>query len=136
MLGYAVAYLAALMTFVMADMVWLGTMASRFYRPILGDIALVGVNAPPAVVFYVLYPIGLVVFAILPALKSGSLTSALLLGALFGFFTYATYDLTNQATLRNWTTPLTLVDIAWGTFLASVSASTGWWVASKLSGTV
>jgi uncharacterized membrane protein len=131
MIQYGAAYLATLALFVLADMVWLGTMASRLYRPTLGDIALSGVNLPPAIIFYILYPIGLVVFAILPALKGGTVNMALFYGALFGFFTYATYDLTNQATLRNWTLQLTLVDVAWGSALAAAAAAAGYAVASK-----
>jgi uncharacterized membrane protein len=122
MLTYATGYLAALVTFVAADMVWLGTMAPRFYRPTLGDIAISGVNLPPAILFYAIYPIGVLIFAISPALKSDSLITAAVYGALFGFFTYATYDLTNHATLRNWTLALTLVDMAWGTVLAALTS--------------
>src|SRR5665213_1461969 len=114
-MAYGVGYLAALVTMVAGDMVWLGLMAPRYYRPTLGDIMISGVNPPPAIAFYALYPIGLVVFAISPALKAGSIGSALLYGALFGFFTYATYDLSNQATLRNWTMQLTAIDVAGGT---------------------
>ena len=131
---YGVGYLAALMTFVACDMVWLGMMAPRFYRPTLGDIAISGVNLPPAIAFYLLYPIGLLIFAVNPALRSGSIGSATLYGALFGFFTYATYDLTNQATLRNWTTQLTLIDVAWGTFLAAVVSTVSFWTVTKLVG--
>jgi uncharacterized membrane protein len=134
MIVHVAAYLAALGIFVLADMIWLGTMASRLYRQTLGDILLSGVNVPPAIAFYVLYPIGLVVFAILPALKSGNITTALLYGSLFGFFTYATYDLTSHATLRNWTLQLTLIDVAWGTALAAAAAAAGFWVASKMGG--
>lgn len=122
MMANAIAYLSTLVTFVAVDMVWLGTMAPRFYRPTLGDIALAGVNFPAAVLFYAIYPVGLLIFAINPALKSGSLSTAAIYGALFGFFTYATYDLTNQATLRNWTTQLTLVDVAWGTTLGALAS--------------
>lgn len=117
-----VSYFVALVTFFAVDMLWLGTMASRFYKPTLGDIAISGVNLPPAILFYAIYPIGLVIFAIEPALKTGAWTSALANGALFGFFTYATYDLTNQATLRNWTPSLTLVDVAWGTILGAITS--------------
>ena len=122
----------ALAVFVAADMVWLGTMAPRFYRPTLGDIAISGVNLPPAILFYAIYPIGLLIFAIQPALKSGSMSTAAIYGALFGFFTYATYDLTNQATLRNWTVQLTLIDVAWGTILGAISASISFWLMTKL----
>jgi uncharacterized membrane protein len=112
-------------------MVWLGIMAPRYYRPTMGDIALATVNLPAAAAFYVLYPIGLLVFAIYPALKSGSVTTALIYGALFGFFTYASYDLTNLATLRNWTWSLTLIDVAWGTILASASAAIAFLLLTK-----
>lgn len=131
---YIVAYLASLGLFFAADMVWLGTMASRIYRPTLGDIALSGVNLAPAIAFYVLYPIGLVFFAILPALKEGGIYAAILYGALFGFFTYATYDLTNQATLRNWTLQLSAIDMAWGTVLAAGAATAGFLAAAKFGG--
>lgn len=128
---YAAGYLASLVVFLVVDFAWLSVMAPRFYKPTLGDIVVPGFNLAPAVVFYVLYPIGLFIFAISPALKSGSWTTALLFGALFGFFTYATYDLTNHATLRNWTTSLTLVDVAWGTCLAALAAVVGFLAASR-----
>jgi uncharacterized membrane protein len=128
MLTYGMSYLAALIPMAVCDLVWLGIMAPRFYRPTLGDIAVSGVNLPPAIIFYLIYPIGLLIFAINPALKSGSIGSAVLYGALFGFFTYATYDLTNQATLRNWTWQLSVIDIAWGTFLAGLVAAASVWM--------
>ncbi len=131
---YALAYGAALVIFVIVDALWLGTMAPRLYKPILGDIMLARFNLVPAVVFYLLYPIGLIVFAINPALKGGGLTTALIYGGLFGFFTYATYDLTNQATLRNWSTVLTLADIAWGSFLGAVTATGAWWITQRIAG--
>ena len=132
MLSSAIGYVVALFTFVAADMVWLGTMASRLYKPTLRDIAISGVNLPPAIVFYLVYPIGLLIFAVQPALKSGSLTHAVVYGALFGLFTYATYDLTNYATLRNWTLQLTLVDIAWGAVLGAIASLLSFLAASKL----
>lgn len=129
---YIAAYVAALLVFVLADMVWLGTMVSRLYRPTIGDLLLSGVNLPPAILFYLVYPVGLVIFAIVPALKSGNIATALFLGALFGFFTYATYDLTNQATLRAWSTTLTVADIAWGSILGGISALASAWIVNKL----
>ena len=128
------AYISTLLAFVACDMVWLGIMAPRFYRPTLGDIAVSTVNLPPAIAFYAIYPIGLCIFAVAPALKSGSVNTALLYGALFGFFTYATYDLTNQATLRNWTVSLTVVDVAWGTCLAAIAAAVAFVATTKLAG--
>jgi uncharacterized membrane protein len=131
MLTSAIGYLVALVTFVAADMVWLGAMAPRFYRPTLGDIAISGVNLPPAIIFYAMYPIGLLIFAVSPALRSGLLMTAAMYGALFGFFTYATYNLTNYATIRNWTLQLTVVDVTWGAILGAVTSTATVWVLSK-----
>jgi uncharacterized membrane protein len=127
---WAASYLASFVVFFGVDFLWLSAMVGRVYRPTMGDIALANVNFPPAIAFYVLYPIGLVTFAIVPAVKAESLPTALLYGALFGFFTYATYDLTNQATLRNWTLQLSLIDMGWGTVLAACAAAVGYLVAS------
>jgi uncharacterized membrane protein len=135
MITYLAGYIATLATFVGLDMAWLGTMTPRFYRPTLGDIIVPGVNLPPAIVFYALYPIGLLIFAINPALKTGSIASAIVYGALFGFFTYSTYDLTNYATLRNWSMQLTMIDIAWGCVLAAIASAAGFAVTFKLMGT-
>lgn len=129
------AYISTLVVFLGCDMVWLGAMASRFYRPSLGDMALTVPRLPPAIVFYAIYPIGLLIFCVLPALSAKSPHSAMLNGALFGFFTYATYDLTNQATLRNWPLQLTLVDVAWGTVLGAAASFIGYWVTNKFAAT-
>lgn len=118
----AIAYIASLITFGAVDFIWLSAMASRLYRPVLGDILLVDLRIAPAVVFYLLYPVGIVVFAALPALKSDSLGTALALGALFGLIAYATYDLTNFATLRNWSATITIADIAYGAIASAIAA--------------
>lgn len=127
-----VRYLAVLVPFLGADFVWLSVMAPKYYKPVLGDIALEGFRAVPAAAFYLIYPLGLLFFAVNPALRNGSVLTALLNGALFGFFSYATYDLTNQATLRNWTWALTLTDVAWGTALGALSAAVAYLVCSRL----
>jgi uncharacterized membrane protein len=127
---WAASYLASFVVFFGVDFLWLSAMVGRVYRPTMGDIALANVNFLPAVAFYGLYPIGLIIFAVVPAVKAESLPTALLYGALFGFFTYATYDLTNQATLRNWTMQLSLIDMGWGTVLAACAAAVGFLVAS------
>lgn len=115
-------------------MVWLSTMANPLYRKTLGDILLQNVNIGPAIAFYAIYPLGLIIFVVLPALNRSSFNSAIVDGALFGFFTYATYDLTNQVTLRNWTLKLTLIDVAWGSLVASLAAAAAYWAAVKISG--
>ena len=135
MITYVTAYAAAFVAFVAADMVWLGLMVNRVYRPALGDILIPGVNLPPAIIFYLLFPVGLLIFAVLPALKSESTAMALGYGALFGFFTYATYDLSNYATLRNWTVQVTAIDMAWGTVLGAIAALVAYLVTAKVAGT-
>jgi uncharacterized membrane protein len=131
-MNWLLTYLAVAVPFVAIDMVWLSTMATRIYRPALGDLLLTSPRLLPAVVFYVLYPVGLVVFAVLPAWHDQSALRALTSGLLFGFFTYATYDLTNHATLRNWSTTLTVADTCWGSLLAAVSAWFGYLAAERL----
>ena len=135
MITYVTAYAAAFVAFVAADMVWLGLMVNRVYRPALGDILIPGVNLPPAIIFYLLFPVGLSIFAVLPALKSESTAMAVGYGALFGFFTYATYDLSNYATLRNWTVQVTAIDMAWGTVLGAIAALVAYLVTAKVAGT-
>lgn len=134
MINYIAAYAGTLVVFLAADIAWLSAMVKRVYRPALGNILLAGINLPPSIVFYLLYPVGIVIFAVLPALRSGSASTAIVYGGLFGFFTYATYNLTNFATLRNWTLQLTLVDNAWGTALGALSACGGYFMATKITG--
>jgi uncharacterized membrane protein len=121
--GYLVSYLSTLVIFTGIDMVWLGLVAPRLYRPVLGDILLDKPRLSAAIVFYLLYAAGIVVFAVSGAVRGGGWTQALLYGGLFGLFAYATYDLTNQATLRNWSLTLTIADIIWGSFLTGVAAA-------------
>jgi len=125
-------YLAVAVSFVAIDMVWLSLMAERLYRPVLGDILKPKPELAPAAVFYLVYTVGLFGFVVWPAQQDGSPLRVLLLGALFGFVTYATYDLTNQATLRNWSTALSIADICWGSVLAAISALIGYMVAQRL----
>lgn len=131
---WLISYGSALVVFVLVDMAWLGTMSSRVYRPVIGDILAAKFNLAAASMFYLLYPVGLVIFAVNPALKAGSLAQAATLGALLGFFSYATYDLTNQATLRSWSTTLSAVDMAWGTVLGAIAASASFWITTKFAG--
>ena len=128
-------YLAALVAFVGADMVWLSIMVPRLYKPTIANLMAETLNLPAGIAFYLIAPAGVAYFAIGPALKAQSLSVALINGALFGFFTYATYDLTNQATLKDWTTQLTVVDMAWGSLLGAFAASVGYLAASRLAGT-
>jgi uncharacterized membrane protein len=134
MLKFVFAYLGAGLTFAAIDAVWLSTMADRLYKPILGPILADKPDMRAAVAFY-LISIGATVFlAIAPALKEGNWTRALINGAVLGFVCYATYDLTNQATLANWSTRLTLIDLAWGTVLTSSAATAGYFAARWAEG--
>ena len=120
---YLKVYLAAVVAFLAIDMVWLVIVARGFYRKHLGFLLADQPNWWAAGVFYLLFLAGLLVFAVVPGLQAGSLRRAVLLGGLFGLVTYATYDLTNHATVKGWPWIVTVVDMTWGTVLAaSVSA--------------
>jgi uncharacterized membrane protein len=125
-------YLAVAVPFLIIDLVWLRLMGQRMYRPILGDILLPEPRLWPAVLFYLIYPLGLIGFAVIPAHQDSSQMQAFVMGLMFGCFTYATYDLTNQATLRNWTTFLTVTDALWGSVLAALCSYFGYVVADRL----
>ncbi len=120
---YLKIYLAAVVAFLAIDMVWLAVVARGFYRKHLGFLLADQPNWWAAGIFYLLFLAGLLVFAVVPSLQAGSLRRAVLLGGLFGLVTYATYDLTNHATVKGWPWIVTVVDMTWGTVLAaSVSA--------------
>jgi uncharacterized membrane protein len=120
----AVAYVATLVSFLALDAVWLTTMAQRLYQPGIGHLMRPGFAWEPALVFYLLYVLGLVVFGVMNGLARGRSAVAAARCALFGLIAYATYDLTNQATLRDWPWLVTLADLVWGT-CASAAAGAG-----------
>jgi uncharacterized membrane protein len=126
--GNIVAYITALIVLVALDMLWLGSTFRTVYLPALGGVMSSDAKVPAAVVFYAIYPVGLVYFAIAPALRTGAWSSALIGGALFGFFVYMTYDLTNLATLKEWSLRVSLIDMAWGTVLNGVAATVSYLV--------
>jgi uncharacterized membrane protein len=132
MVRYVVAWLGAGLVLAGLDAVWLISTNASVYRPVLGSILSPTVRPIAAVLFYVLYLVGVVIFAVAPAIRSGHWRDATIMGALFGFFAYATYDLTNQATLIVWATKITLMDLSWGTFLTACGATAGYF-ASKLA---
>ncbi len=125
-------YCIALAIFLGLDGLWLSLIARSFYTTHLGYI----MRTPPlwwaAILFYALNIIGLLIFVIEPALKDSSLSKALLLGALFGFFTYATYDLTNLATVKDWPLLVTIVDLIWGSFISCIVSGLTYWIATKI----
>jgi uncharacterized membrane protein len=119
MLAYYVKlYFATLVAFFLIDMVWLGLVARTLYRKHLGFLLAPATNWVAAVIFYLLFILGILVFVVVPGLQDQSLKTTLLRAALFGLVTYATYDLTNLATVKNWPLLITVVDLAWGTVLS------------------
>ncbi len=122
----AVAYAATAIVFCGLDFIWLGFVAKGYYQTQIGTLLLEKPNLPVAALFYALYIVGVLIFAVLPALDAGHWGKALLYGALFGFFAYATYDLTNLATLKGWSLRIALLDLAWGTVVTGVSAAAGY----------
>jgi uncharacterized membrane protein len=131
---FAIAYGLTAVIFLALDAMWLGSMADRLYRPALGPLLLERFAIAPALAFYALYAAGVVVFAVAPGLAAQRWATALGLGALLGLLAYATYDLTNQATLRGWSWTVTLADLGWGTFAAAVSAAAACRIMLALNG--
>lgn len=127
-------YLAAVASIVILDFIWLGFVMKDFYRANIGHLMSDTVVWPAAIIFYLLYAVGLMYFAVQPGLAAGSLWKAALLGAALGAFAYMTYDLTNQATLKDWPVIVTVVDIIWGAVLSAAAASAAYLVAKALGG--
>ncbi|WP_095180676.1 DUF2177 family protein [Pseudomonas sp. Irchel 3F6] len=125
-----IAYVSTLLTFLLLDGIWLGLLMAPTYRELLGSLMLDKPLLLPAAVFYCLYVIGCVVFVVLPAL---SWQRAAKLGALFGLVAYGTYDLTNWATLRDWSVQVSLMDWAWGTVATAVACTVGYLVAKRFA---
>ena len=138
MLKYLAAYLGAGLAFAVIDAVWLTTVGPKLYRPALDDVLADQFNLPAAIAFYLVFIAGVLMLAILPAVREGvGWTRALANGAMLGFVAYATYDLTNQATLKVWSLKVTLADIGWGTVLTACAAAAGFaayrWTESRLA---
>jgi len=131
---YVTAYLVSLVIFLAVDFIWLGTMGAALYRATLGDLLAPSVRLPPAIVFYLAYPVGIVVFAVLPALAFDSWVRGAALGALFGARAYATYDLTNYATLRTWSLQITVLDILYGAVATGAAAVVAYFAVRALFG--
>ncbi len=134
MIKYLAAYVGSAVTIAVLDAVWLTLAGKHLYRPAIGELLMPdGFRLAPAVVFYLLFVLGVVIFGVSPALRSGQWTTAALMGGLFGFFCYATYDLTNQATLKLWPVHVTLIDMTWGTLLAAAGAVAGALAAARFT---
>jgi uncharacterized membrane protein len=127
-------YGVCVVAFFAFDFIWLTTATPRIYQPLLGDLLADKPNLPVAAVFYLFYVVGIVALAVIPGLQEGSLAGALWRGALFGFLAYATYDLTNLATIRDWPWQISVIDMIWGTTLNTAVAAVGYWAGTRFLG--
>lgn len=125
-------YLASGLIFWLADALWLGVVIKDFVVRELGGLLLTSPRKAPAIIFYLLYVVAIIVFAVLPAIDADSSTKALGLGALLGLVAYATYDLSNLATLKNWSLRFAVVDIGWGTVVTATAAVAGFFISRAL----
>lgn len=131
-LYYLKLYALTVPIFFIIDIIWLGVIAKEFYRRNLGFILSPEINWKAAVVFYLMYIVGIIFFAVRPAVNHGSWMQAAILGGLYGFFTYATYDFTNLATIKDWPIPIVVVDIVWGVCLCALVATISYAIAKWL----
>ena len=125
-------FLIALPVFFIIDMIWLVLVAKNFYQEQIGFLMKPDINWLAAIIFYLLFIVGLVIFVISPAVEKNSWIHALLYGAFFGLITYATYDLTNLATLKDWPILVTVVDLVWGSVLAASVSVISYFIAMKI----
>jgi uncharacterized membrane protein len=132
-MSYVVAYVAILIVFGAIDATWLTVMGPIVYRPVLAEILEPSLRVAPAIAFYLMYPIGVAVFAVLPALRTQSAMTAATLALLFGAIAYATYDLTNYATLRNWTLQITVLDIVYGAVASGIAATAAYFAVRAIT---
>jgi uncharacterized membrane protein len=130
---YVLAYIGAGLTMAVLDAIWLTVASGRLYRPVIGVLMADKPDLRPAVAFYLIYLFGIVFFAVAPGLKVDSLAKTAIAGAVLGLVAYATYDLTNQATLRVWASHITLIDMAWGAVLTTAAAVAGHLLARRFS---
>jgi uncharacterized membrane protein len=130
---YIKLYFATLAVFFAVDMFWLGVISRAFYKKQLGFLMAPDINWYAALIFYFLFIFGILVFVVLPGLKENALPVMLLKAALFGLITYATYDLTNLATVKDWPLVITIVDLIWGMVLTTIVSLAGFFIGKWLT---
>ena len=128
---WIIAYVAAALAFGILDALWLRWAGPNLYRPVIGSIMADEFRKGAAIAFYLLYLLGMMWFAVKPALAAGSVATAMLNGALLGALCYATFDLTSQAIMKVWATHISLADIAWGAFATAIASGVGAWAALR-----
>lgn len=129
---YLYLYLLTFLVFFVIDFIWLKFVATKFYATKIGHLMASKPKLVPALLFYLLFVVGILIFAVLPGYESQSIWKTVVLGAIFGMLSYSTYDLTNLATLKNWPTSLTVIDIIWGTSVSTITSATGYFIATLL----
>jgi uncharacterized membrane protein len=132
MLNNILQYLVVLIVFLIIDFIWLALIARKLYKKHLGYLMAKKTNFLAAFVFYAIFVLGILVFVINPALKDGSFVYALGFGSLFGLVTYATYDLTNLATIKDWPIKITIIDLIWGTFVSAATSTISYIIISAI----
>jgi uncharacterized membrane protein len=130
---YVYLYILTFIVFLAIDFVWLNWIAKNLYSEKIGHLLAENPNLIAAGVFYLLFVAASLVLAVLPGYEAQSLTKTIMLGAIFGMITYATYDLTNLATLKDWPLSVTIIDIIWGTSLSTATAVAGYYIANFLN---
>lgn len=129
---YILLYILTFIVFLAIDFVWLNYIAKDLYSTQIGHLLAEKPNLVSALIFYLFFIVGVIVFAVLPGYEAQSIGKAIMYGALFGFLTYATYDLTNLATLKDWPLKVTIIDLIWGTSISTVTSIAGYLIANKL----
>ncbi len=129
---YLLLYLSLVGIFFIIDIFWINYVAKDLYFKMLDHLLAKPLNLQAAFIFYLIYIVGIMIFAVLPGYQSGQWQTALMWGVLFGFFTYATYDLTNLSTLKDWPIKVVIIDILWGMVLCGTVATAGFFIAQYL----
>lgn len=129
---YVFLYLITFVVFLAIDFIWLNFIAKNLYSTRIGHLLAEKPNLVPAFIFYLIFVVGIMIFAIIPGYETKNILKTISLGALFGLLTYSTYDLTNLATMRNWPVSVTIIDIIWGTSISVVTSTAGYYIATLL----
>lgn len=129
---YIYLYILTFVVFLAIDFIWLNFIAKNLYATRIGHLLAEKPNLVPALIFYLIFVVGVIIFAIIPGYETKNILKTILLGALFGLLTYSTYDLTNLATLKNWPISVTIIDLIWGTSISTVTSVAGYYIATLL----
>lgn len=129
---FIIAYIATLIAFILFDIIWLGVITKNLYSSEIGHLMSEKVNYFAAIAFYLVFITGIVVLAIMPGLEAGNIKKTIINAAVLGFVSYATYDLTNFATLKDWPLRVVLIDITWGAFISTTTSIVGFYLSSLI----